>query len=56
MSSDQTHGPTQVETEKPSRAELLAELDRIRAMTPARKTGATYPTAERLVREQRDAR
>jgi antitoxin FitA len=42
------------EVAKPGRAELLAELDRIRAMTPPRKPGATYPTAEQLIREDRD--
>jgi antitoxin FitA len=44
------------EAAKPSRAELLAELERIRAMTPPRKPGMTYPTAEELIREDRDAR
>jgi plasmid stability protein len=41
---------------KPSREELLAEAERIRAMTPPRAPGATYPTAEQLVREDRDTR
>jgi plasmid stability protein len=41
---------------KPSRAELLAELERIRAMTPPRAPGVTYPTAEQLIREDRDTR
>jgi plasmid stability protein len=41
---------------KPSREELIAELKRIRAMTPTHKTGTTYPTAEQLVREDRDSR
>ena len=41
---------------RPSRAELLAELARIRAMTPSRKPGVTYPTAEELIREDRDTR
>jgi plasmid stability protein len=41
---------------KPSCAELLADLARIRAMTPPREPGATYPTAEELIREDRDAR
>ncbi len=40
----------------PTRAELLAELDRIRAMAPARKDGAGYPTAEQLIRDDRDRR
>ena len=44
------------EAAKPSRAEMLAELARIRAMTPPRQPGATYPTAEQLLREDRDAR
>lgn len=43
------------EAAKPSRAELLAELDRIRAMTPPRKPGVRYPTAEELIREDRDS-
>ena len=41
---------------KPSRAELLAEVERIRAMTPPRRPGKRYPTAEQLVRESRDSR
>jgi plasmid stability protein len=44
------------EAAKPSRAELLADLEKIRAMTPPRKPGATYPTAEELIREARDKR
>ena len=36
------------------RAELLAELKRIRAMTPPREPGVTYPTAEELIRKGRD--
>lgn len=44
------------EAAKPSRAELLAEVDRIRAMTPPRKPGKRYPTAEELVRQSRDSR
>lgn len=44
------------EAAKPSRAELLADLERIRAMTPPPKPDATYPTAEQLIREDRDAR
>ena len=43
------------EAAKPSRAELLVELDRIRAMTPPRKPGVKYPTAEELIREDRDS-
>ena len=44
------------EAAKPSRAELLAEVDRIRAMTPARKPGIRYPSAEEMIREDRDSR
>jgi len=44
------------EAAQPSREELLAEIERIRAMTPPRKPGATYPTAEELIREGRDSR
>ena len=44
------------EAAKPSRAELLADLERIRAMTPTRQPGPTYPTAEELIREDRDTR
>lgn len=42
------------EAAKPSRAELLAELDRIGAMTPPHPPGA--PLAEDLIREDRDNR
>ncbi len=41
---------------KPSKAELLMELERIRAMSPPRKPDAAYPTAEELIREARDSR
>jgi antitoxin FitA len=44
------------EAARPSRAELLADIERIRAMTPRRRPGATYPTAEELIREDRDTR
>ena len=44
------------EAAKPSRAELIGELDRIRAMTPARQPGKPYLTAEQLVRQSRDER
>ena len=44
------------EAARPSRAELLAELERIRAMTPPQQPGVTYPTAEELIREDRDNR
>lgn len=42
------------EAAKPSRAEVLAEVDRIRAMTPPRPPSA--PLAEDLIREDRDSR
>lgn len=44
------------EAARPNRPELLAELERIRAMTPPRQPGSDYPTAEPLVREDRDSR
>jgi hypothetical protein len=44
------------EAARPSRAELLADLERIRAMTPSRSPGATYPTAGELIRDDRDMR
>jgi antitoxin FitA len=44
------------EAARPDRAELVAELERIRAMTPAAQPGKAYPTAEQLVREDRDRR
>lgn len=44
------------EAARPSRAELLAEIERIRAMTPPRQPGVNYPTAEQLIREDRDSR
>jgi plasmid stability protein len=44
------------EAAKPNREELIAELQRIRAMTPTHNTGTTFPTAEQLVREDRDRR
>jgi plasmid stability protein len=42
------------EAARPSRAEVLAEVDRIRAMTPPRPPDA--PLAEDLIREDRDSR
>jgi len=39
---------------RPSRAELKAELKQIRAMSPPLPPGA--PTAEELIREDRDSR
>ena len=44
------------EAARPSRAELLADIERIRAMTPPRSAGVTYPTADELIREDRDTR
>ena len=44
------------EAARPSRAELIAEAERIRAMTPPKKPGVRYPTAEELVRQSRDSR
>jgi plasmid stability protein len=44
------------EAAKPNREELITELQRIRAMTPTHNTGTTFPTAEQLVREDRDRR
>jgi plasmid stability protein len=44
------------EAAKPSRADLLADLERIRVMTPPRQPGVTYPTAEELIRKDRDTR
>jgi plasmid stability protein len=41
---------------RPNRAELLAEIHRIRAMTPSPAGGRPYPTAEQLIREDRDRR
>ena len=41
---------------KPKRPELLAEVERIRAMTPPRQPDKSYPTAEQLVRESRNSR
>ncbi len=44
------------EAATPNRAELLAELERIRSRMPAREPGIQYPTAEQLIREDRDNR
>lgn len=42
---------------KPSRAELIADLERLRGAIAAReKPGVRYPTAEELIREDRDSR
>ena len=42
------------EAARPLRTEVLAEVDRIRAMTPPHPPGA--PLAEDLIREDRDSR
>ncbi|HEX5318704.1 MAG TPA: hypothetical protein VFW46_06080 [Stellaceae bacterium] len=44
------------EIAKPSRAELLADLDRLRAEIAAQEPDGDYPTAEELIREDRDSR
>ena len=44
------------EAARPSRAELIAEAERIRAMTPPKKPGVHYPSAEEMIREDRDSR
>jgi plasmid stability protein len=44
------------EAAKPSREELLAEVDRIRTAIASRNAGKTYPSAEELIREDRDNR
>jgi antitoxin FitA len=41
---------------KPSRAELLADLDRLRAEIAAQEPDGEYPSAEELIREDRDSR
>jgi len=55
-SLEQSRRDRLTEAAKPDRAELLAELERIRAMTPPSEPGAAGPTAENLVREDRDTR
>jgi antitoxin FitA len=42
------------EAARPSRTELLADLARIRAMTPP--ASRTFPTTEELIRAERDRR
>lgn len=37
-------------------AEKVALIDRIRAMTPQQPPGKTFPSAEELIREDRDSR
>ena len=41
---------------KPSREELLGELDRIRAANRPPPPGTRWPTAEEMIREDRDSR
>jgi plasmid stability protein len=40
----------------PGRAELLAEVERIRAKTRPPPPGVRYPSAEEMIREDRDSR
>jgi hypothetical protein len=56
MSLEQSRRELPTEAAKLDRTKLLAELEHIWAMTPRRKLGIDYPTAEQLVREDRDAR
>jgi antitoxin FitA len=44
------------EAARSDRVGLIAEVERIRSMTPHAAPGASYPTAERLIREDRDSR
>lgn len=45
------------EAAKPRRAELFADLERLRDKIAAReKPGVRYPSAEELIREDRDSR
>jgi plasmid stability protein len=44
------------EAAQAGRAELLAEIERIRAMAPPHDPAAHFPSAEQLVREDRDSR
>jgi len=53
-SLEQTLRDVLTKAAKPSRAEVIAELDRIRAMTTPHPPGA--PLAEDLIREDRDNR
>ena len=55
-SLEQTLREILTEAVRPSRAELIAEAERIRAMTPPRKPGVRYPSAEEMIREDRDSR
>ncbi len=45
-----------LEAARPNSGELLAIAERIRAMSPPRIEGVHYPTAEELIREDRDGR
>jgi plasmid stability protein len=40
----------------PSRKEIVARLDRIRALTPKPQAGQRWMSAEELIREVRDSR
>ncbi|HEY1798014.1 MAG TPA: hypothetical protein VGG57_18010 [Stellaceae bacterium] len=44
------------ELAKPSRTELLADLDRLRAEIAAQEADGEYPSAEDLIREDRASR
>jgi antitoxin FitA len=44
------------EAARPDRSELIAALERIWAMAPSGKPGSNFPTAEQLIREDRDSR
>jgi antitoxin FitA len=44
------------EATQPNRAEVIAEVERIRSMTSPAAPGIAYPTAEQLIREDRDSR
>lgn len=44
------------EMAKPSRAELLADLDRLRIEIAAQEPDGQYPSAEELIRKDRDSR
>lgn len=53
-SLEQTLREILVAAAKPSRAEIMEELRRIRAMSPPRPPGS--PASEDLIREDRDSR
>lgn len=44
------------EAAKPSREELIADVERIRTRIASRNVGKSFPTAEELIREGRDSR